>query len=265
MNLQSCQIAWHPYSIITWPRCHLRNQLRLLCPSWQSISPTELQRERYQPAQSLLFVLHLGINSCLSEHPSLHTFKSGFHRTNYLILRGMKGDWEPHTDPVNCKGNPCDDQVLIDIVNAVKRKQKLEGPIHNHACAINPLDIKAMQGVTMQDVPPVLFERALSISSSLDINQHDAVCNHFMFCALSSLGWTLWTRYVIKGVKGASMADKYVGMKNSQVSRFSILIGIMKRFSMVFLISGSHWRIGKAGRSGLREADQGLKTGVSSS
>ena len=92
----------------------------------------------------------------------------------------------PHR-PCDCKGNPCDDQVLIDIVNAVKRKQKLEGPICNHACAINPLDIKAMQGVTMQDIPPVLFERALSISNSLDINQQ--MLSTITSCSVPSLPW----------------------------------------------------------------------------
>lgn len=113
----------------------------------------------------------------------------------------MKGDWEPHPDPLECRGNPCDAQVLIDLINAVKRKQKSEGHVRNHARAIRPLDIKAMQGITAQGVPPILFERALTIKNSLDINQRDAVRNHFMFCALSSLGWTLWTRYVIKNVE----------------------------------------------------------------
>ena len=113
----------------------------------------------------------------------------------------MKGDWEPHPDPLECRGNPCDAQVLIDLINAVKCKQKSEGHAWNHAHAICPLDIKAMQGITAQGVPPILFERALTIKNSLDINQCDAVCNHFMFCALSSLGWTLWTRYVIKNME----------------------------------------------------------------
>ena len=71
-----------------------------------------------------------------------------------------------------------------------------------------------MQDITAQGVPPIIFQRALTIPNSLDIHQHDAVHNHLTFCALSSLGWTLWTRYVIKIVKGAPMAERYVGMKS---------------------------------------------------
>jgi hypothetical protein len=52
-----------------------------------------------------------------------------------------------------------------------------------------------MQAVTAAKVPAVLLERALNIINSLDVIQRDAVQDHLMFCALSSLGWTLWTWY----------------------------------------------------------------------
>ena len=61
------------------------------------------------------------------------------------------------------------------------------------------------------------------------------------------------------------MTDKNLGMRSLQISGFSILIGTMSKFHMAFLMSVSHWRIGKAGRSALREIDLGVKIRVSNS
>jgi hypothetical protein len=92
-------------------------------------------------------------------------------------------------------GNPCDAQVLHDLINAIKNKHKLDGHVRNHARAIQREDIKKMQAVTAARVPDVLFQRAFNFIDSLDVIQKDAVRDHLMFCALSSLGWTLWTWY----------------------------------------------------------------------
>jgi hypothetical protein len=96
--------------------------------------------------------------------------------------------------PAECQGNPCEAQVIRDLVNAIKNKHKLEGRVRNHAWAIRIEDIKNLQGVTESRVLPVLFQRALTSVDSLDVTQRDAVRDHFMFCTISSLGWALWTR-----------------------------------------------------------------------
>jgi hypothetical protein len=73
--------------------------------------------------------------------------------------------------PDECQGNPCEAQVICDLVNAIKNKHKLEGRVRNHAWAIRIEDIKKLQGVTESRVPPVLFQWALTSVDSLDVTQ----------------------------------------------------------------------------------------------
>ncbi|KAF8340714.1 uncharacterized protein EI90DRAFT_3117249 [Cantharellus anzutake] len=117
---------------------------------------------------------------------------SAFKR--HFTSQGKSGYWKPSPIPDECEGNPCEAQVIHDLVNAIKNKHKVEGRVHNHARAIWIEDIKKLQGVTASRVPVVLFQRALTTVDSLDVAQRDAVRDHLMFSAISSLGWALWTR-----------------------------------------------------------------------
>jgi hypothetical protein len=116
-----------------------------------------------------------------------------------LLHRGFDGPWCPHPDPDECKGNPCNSHLIIDLIKSVKNHHASEGMVQNHARAIWISDITAMQNVMAAHCPLDLVLKALNPkipNDSFTLKQQDDLHSHLMLCALTSLGWTLWTRYL---------------------------------------------------------------------
>jgi len=194
--------------------------------------------------------------------PFGHCFDHGW-LMQFHVNRGKSGHWKPSPIPDECEGNPCEAQVIHDLVNAIKNKHKVEGRVRNHARAIRIEDIKKLQGVTASRVLAVLFQWALTTVNSLDVTQRDAVHDHLMFCAISSLGWALWTWYGYSPIALLRISDCCPAMKSSPVSRSNIWIGITKRHTTTCHTYRLHLRSTRVGRSGLTQVAQGMQPMVS--